>query len=150
MNFVGWGFAGAEPEGAFLFQATLGGALDEARSHAVSDAAKSTDAARQHQHGIGGIRTAGYVSADIGVRLHLNLADGTSDRSTKNLTNEIGAAFQAQFLGEHEEGAIGGDEVDGSDAFVAHGSEEKLAQKDRSAGAGGRYGQNLRRMIEQK
>ncbi len=99
------------------------------------------DAAWNDDHGVGGIGTAGNVGADVGVGLRMNFAGGASE----DLGDQVAAAAQSEFFGDHAQRAVGGDEVDGLDAFVAVHGEQQVAEKERAAGAGGRDGQVLRR-----
>ena len=84
---------------------------------AVGDAGQSADAARDDDHGVSGIRTAGHVGSDVGVRLHLDFARCPVGGSTQNLADEIGSAFQSEFFGHNAQGAVGRDEIHRFDAL---------------------------------
>jgi len=89
VNFIERGFANTEHERTFLFEANIGGALDQVRGNAVGNAGKRAHAARQDNHRVGGIGTAGDVGSDVGIRVLLNFAGGAA---SENLADEIAAA----------------------------------------------------------
>ena len=70
-------------------------------------------------------------------------------RGAENLADEIGAALQSELFRHNAQGAVGGDEVHRRQALVANYGEQKVLEKDGSAGSGGRNGQILRQMIRQ-
>src|SRR6202030_3168933 len=59
VNFVERRLADAEHERPSLFKSYVGGAFDQARGGAVGNAAECSDAARDHDHGIGRIWPVG-------------------------------------------------------------------------------------------
>ena len=138
VNFVERGFTDAEHERTIFFEANVGGALNEMPGNAVSNTGKRAHAAGQHDHRIGGIRAAGDVGPDIGVGLLLDFARAAV---SENLADEVIASAQAKFLRHDAQRAVGGDEVDGLNAVVAIHGEQKVAQKDCTARAGGGDGQ---------
>jgi len=114
VDFVEWGLADAEHQRAVLFESDIGGAFDEARGGAVGDASEGAYAAWDDDHGVGRIRPAGHVRADVGIGLLLNLCRRRAD----DLTEKVGAAFDSEFLGHDAQGAVGSDEIDGFHARV--------------------------------
>ena len=107
MDLVQRSFADAEHERPALLEGHIGGALNEARCSSVGNAAQRSDAAGDDDHGIGRIRPAGNVRSDIAVGLLLNLCRGRAD----DLMEQVGAAFDAEFLGHDAQGAVRSDEV---------------------------------------
>ncbi len=71
--------ADAEDEGAALFEADVGGALDEVRGEAVGDGGERAHGAGKDDHGVGGIAAAGDVGADVGVGVVLELRAGCAE-----------------------------------------------------------------------
>lgn len=149
MNFVEGSLTDTKHKRPLFFKADVGSALDQMRGIAVGNAGERSGAARDGDHGIGGIGTAGYIGADIGVGLELNLSRKAFARRTQNLADEVGAAFDVEFFGKHAEGAIGSDEVDGLNALFCGGGEKKMLEKNRTARAGGGDGEILRWVVEQ-
>ena len=74
MDFVERRLANTKHQRAVLFQADIGGAFDQLGRDAVGNAGQRAHAARDHDHGVGGIRAAGDVGADIGIGLLLDFA----------------------------------------------------------------------------
>ncbi len=74
MDFVERRFADAKNQRTLFFEAHVGGALNQVGSAAVGNAGQSSDAARNDDHRVGRIGTAGNVGADVGIRLLLNFA----------------------------------------------------------------------------
>jgi hypothetical protein len=145
VDLVERGFAHAQHQRALLLEGDVGGALDEMGSCAIGDPGQGAHAARDHDHGVGGIRAAGHVGADIGVGLLVNLVRGLP----QHLRDQVAAAFELKFLGEDTQGAVGSDEVDRLHALVALDGQQKLPQEDGTAGAGSSDGQILRRKVGQ-
>ena len=112
VNFVQRRLTDAEHQGALLFETNVRGAFDEMRSDSVRDASQRADAARNDDHSVGWIRAAGDVGANIGICLRLNLAG----RAPEDLADQVGAAFESEFLCQHTQCAVGGDEVHGLNA----------------------------------
>jgi len=125
VDFVEGRFADAEHERSEFFQRNVGRAFYEMRGDAVGDAAERADAAGDDDHGVGRIRPAGHVGADIGVFLLLNFRRGRADE----LTYEVGASGEAEFLRHNAERAVGGDEVHGLDAAVTLDGEQEVLQE---------------------
>ena len=142
MNFIERRFADAEHQLPFLLKANVGGTLDQLRRDAIGDASQSSYAARQHDHGPGGIGTAGHVGSDIGVRLLLNFSRVAADE----LLNEVAAPAKAEFLRDDAESAVGGDEVDVLNARIAFEGREQMTREECAAGSGCGDGQVLKRV----
>src|SRR5207249_10635129 len=115
------------------------------RGDAVGNAGECSDAARDDDHRVRRIRTAGNVRADVGIRLLFDFSRSLAEK----LTDEFAAAIEFKFFGDDAQSAVGGDEVDGSDPLVVLDSEQQVLEKQRSARAGGGDGQVLRRLIGQ-
>ena len=79
------------------------------RCEAIStgDAGEGADAAGDNDHRVRGIRAAGDIGSNVGVRLQLNFCGRNAD----DLTYEVGAALDGEFFGQNAERAVGGDEV---------------------------------------
>src|SRR5580704_1574888 len=75
VDFVQRRFTHAQDERTLLFEADVGGALDQVRGDAVGDAGQSAHAAGEHDHGVGGVRAAGHIGSDIGVRLFFDFGN---------------------------------------------------------------------------
>jgi len=131
MDFVERRLANAKNQRALLFEANVGGALDQVRRDAVGDTSQSSDAARQNDHGIGGIRAAGHVGSNIGIRLLVNFSRVAADE----LPNEVAAAAKAQFLRDDAESAVGSDEVYVLNTGIPIDGREQVASKESPAGS---------------
>ena len=129
MNFIEGRFANTEHQGSSFLEANVGGALQQLRCNSVRHASKSPDAARQHDHRLSGIRTAGNIRAYIGIRLLLNLARLGSEQ----LRHKVVAPAQIEFFGHHSQRAIRGNEVYGLDAIIVLDREQQVAEKNRTA-----------------
>ena len=115
MYAVEWSLADAKDEGAALLEADIGRSMDEIRGQAVGDSSEGSHGAGKHDHGAGGIASAGDAGADVGVGVLVEFGDGSTDE----FFCETVAAAQAQLFGEDAKGVFRGDEVDVSDAFVS-------------------------------
>ena len=125
VDFAERSFADAEYERPLLLERNIGGTFDELGGDAVGDARQCSHAARDHDHGISGVRAAGNVGANIGVGLKFNLGGfGTED-----LFDQIIATADFELLGHNTQGAVGCDEVDVTDPVIALGGEQKFAQE---------------------
>src|SRR5256885_7729573 len=113
------------------------------RGDAVGNAGECSDAARDDDHSVRRIRTAGNVRADVGIRLLFDFSGWLAQELSKQLT----AAFEFKFFRDDAQSAVGGDEVDGSDPLVVLDGEQQVLEKQRSARAGGGDGQVLRRVV---
>lgn len=133
VNFVQRGFAYAEYERTALFQANIGGAFDELCCEAVCDLGECSHAARDDDHRVGRVGTAGDVSANVVVALHVDLLR----RRAEYLLNQVAAAGDPKFFGHDAQRAVAGNEVDGFDALVVLQRKQQLFQESCSAGAGG-------------
>ncbi len=131
---VEWGLADAEDEAAALFEANVGGALDEVLGEAVGDAAEGAHGAGKDDHGRDGIRTGGDGGADILVGEEGDPVRGVADE----FFHETGTARDAGFFGQDAERAGRDDEVDTVDAGVVFKRAEHLDGEYRTAGAGDR------------
>src|SRR5207253_5424908 len=78
VDFVQGRLAHAENQRTFFFEADIGGTLNQVRRDAVGNAGEGAHAARDNDHGVGGIRTAGYVCTDVSVGLLMNFARNAS------------------------------------------------------------------------
>jgi len=123
VDFVERRLAYAKDQQALLFEAYVGGALDQVRSNAVGDTGKSTDATRDDDHRAGRIRPAGDVSSDIGIRLLMNFSRLAPDE----LSNEVATTAKAEFFSDDAKCAIGGDEVDVPNTNIAISDGEQVA-----------------------
>jgi hypothetical protein len=63
---------------------------------------------------------------------------------------EIRSSLDAEFFGQDAQGGVRGDEVYVLNPNITPDGQEQLLKKDRSAGAGGRDGQILWRVIQQE
>ena len=143
MNAVERRLAHAEDQRPAFLQANVGGALDELDGHAVGDARQRSHAAGQDDHGVGWVRAAGHVGADVGVVLLLDFVR----RAAQQLGDNIVAAGDAELFGHHAQAAVGEDEVDGPDPLVPFERVEQMLGKDRTAGAGDGDGQDSRSWV---
>jgi len=133
MDFIEGRFADTKDKGAFLLKRYVSGALDEVRCIAIGDTGERSDAARHDHHCVGRIRTAGHVRADIRIGLLANFAGPFA----KDLRNEVRAAFEAKFLGDDPQAAVGGNEVDEFYSLVTLDSRQEVFQEQRPTGTGG-------------
>ncbi len=118
MNLMKRCFAHTQNQWTLLFECDVRGALDQMRGDAIGDARQCTHAARDYNHGVGGIRPAGHVRANVGVRLQLDLARGTASWKTEDAVDETGSSFQIQLFSHDSQSAVGRDEVHVRDALV--------------------------------
>ena len=125
--------ADAEHELALFFEADIGGALDELIGEAIGNFGEGSHAARDDEHGIGGVGTAGDRGANVVVVEDFDLGR----RRTEQLLNEVVASGEAELFGDHAEAAVGGDKVSLFNTLVGLNAAECLAQEDRSTGSGG-------------
>lgn len=139
MNFIERRFAYAEDQWAPLLETNIGGALDQMRRDAIGDTSQSAHAAWQNNHRARGIRTAGDVGSDIGVRLLMNFSRVAADE----LLNESAPAAKAQFLRHDAERAVRGDEVHALNPGIAFEGREQMASEQCATGSGRSDGQVL-------
>ena len=149
VNLVERGFADAQHERALLLDTDVGSALDQLRGDAVSDAGESSDAAREDNHSVGGIGTAGHVSADVSIGLLVDLARGLAQVVSQNLADEVATPAKGELLGHDPQGAVGGNEINHFYSWVTFHGEQELAQKKGAAGAGSGDSEVLRRLVGQ-
>src|SRR6185437_10344249 len=142
MDFAEGSFANAEHERTLFLKANVSGALNKLGGNAVGDAGKRSHAAWKHNHGVGGIGTAGDVRGDVGVGLLMNFRRGLAG----DLRDQIAAAADAKFLGHDAQSAVRGDEVDGFNALIGCHSEQQMFEKYRPARASRGDGQVARSM----
>ena len=79
VDAVEWGFANTEEEGATLFEADVGSAVDEIVGEAVGDVCQSAHGAGKDDHGGGGVAAAGDVGTDVGVGVLTKLWAGCAE-----------------------------------------------------------------------
>jgi hypothetical protein len=143
VDAVEGGLAHAEDEGAILFEADVGSALDEIGGESTGDARQGTHGTGQDDHGCGGVAAAGNVGGDVGLGVLLELEAGGAEE----LFGEIVAAAQVKLFGEDAEGALRGDEIDLCDAGV--GGEDAQYLDGINAAAGSGYGEgNIARRLK--
>ncbi len=141
MDFVERRFADAKNQWTLFFEAHVGGALNQVGSAAVGNAGQRSDAARNDDHRVGRVGTAGDVCADVGIRLLANFAGV----ATENLAEQIAAAAKTELFGDDAKRAVGGDEIYGLNARIALNRLQQMTREQRAAGAGRGDGQVLRR-----
>jgi hypothetical protein len=132
VNFVERSFTNTEDEGTLLFQADIGGSLDEMGGDPVGDAGQGANAAWDDDHGVCGIGTARHVGADIAIGLLVDFSRLTAQK----LRDEVGAALDIEFFSDDAEAAVRSDEVDSLDAAVALQHSQELFQEQGTACAG--------------
>ena len=125
VDFIERSFASAENKRTLFFKANVGCALDELRGDSIGDTSERSHAARDDNHGVGGIRAAGYIGSDIGIGLLLNFFG----RRTDDLRDEIVASAESEFLGHDAQATVRGDEVDGLNASVGFEGQKKVFEK---------------------
>ena len=140
MDFVERRFADAKNQWMLFFEAHVGGALNQVGSAAVGNAGQGSDAARNDDHRVGRVGTAGDVCADVGIRLLANFAGS----ATENLAKQIAAAAKTKLFGDDAKRAVGGDEVHGLNARIALNCLQQLTREQCAAGAGCGDGQVCR------
>lgn len=94
-------------------------------ARAIGDAAERSHATRDHHHGVGGVGAAGDASANVCVGLLMNFAAALA----KDLADEVAAASQVELFGHDAKRAIGGYEVDGSDALITFNAEQEMFEE---------------------
>jgi len=149
VDFVEGRFTHTKYKRTFLFQRDVGGSFDQLCRDSVGNAGQSAHAARNDDHGLGGIGAARHVSADVGVRLKFDLLRGLTAGKPQKAAHEIGSAFDPQFFGEDPKRAVRGDEIDGFDALVATDRQQKVAEKNGTARSCSSDGKVFRRLIGQ-
>src|SRR5579864_4223600 len=149
MNLIEWRFAHAQSKRSFLFQGNVGRSLDQVRSVAVGDARQRAYAAGDYNHGVGRIRPAGHVGADVVVGLQLNLARRASAGRIENAADQIVSALDVQFFRHDAQRRVRSNEIYGLHPLVALDGAQQLTQEDGAAGPGRGDGQILRRMVRQ-
>lgn len=137
VDFVEGGFADAEDERAALFEAYVGGTLDEVLGESVGDAGEGAHAAGQDDHSAGGIAAAGDGCADVVFCVLGDFRGGVAEE----FFGEVVAAAEAQFFCEDAEGAFCGDEVDAGDAGVGIEKPQEGLSEDGAAGSGESQGE---------
>ena len=141
VDFVERRFADAKNQWTLFFEAHVGGTLNQMGSAAVGNAGQRSDAARNDDHRVGRVGTAGDICADVGVRLLPDFARSM----TENLAEQIAAAAKTKLFGDDAKGAVGGDEIYGLNARIALNRLQQMTREQRAAGAGCGDGQVLRR-----
>lgn len=140
MDAVEWSLADAQDEGAALLEADIGGPMDEIRGQAVGDSGEGSHGAGKHDHGAGGIASAGDAGTDVGIRMLAELCAG----SAKKFFSEAGASAKAKLFCEDTQRAFGRDEVNAGDALVGGQGTQHLDGIDAAAGSGDGEGQVAR------
>jgi len=150
VNLIEGSLANAQHERALLFEANVGSALDEVGGDAIGDPRQCPDAAWNHHHRVSGVRTAGHVGSNIGVRLFLDF----KVFMTEQLLDEVIAATDSEFLCHDAQPAVGGDEVCDRNTLIALDRQEELLKKQgaaRTCGGDGQVsgggGRDLSRML---
>src|ERR1019366_6792214 len=106
----------------------------------MGDSRQRSYAARQHDHGVGPIRTAVYIGPDVQI---VWLADFLRS-SPQQFVDQLVAARYLKLFGHHPQAAVGENEVHGGDALVAVQRIQQVPGKDGTAGAGDGDGQGSR------
>lgn len=132
VNFVERRLADTEHQWTPFFETNVGGALNQVGSTAVGNAGQGSDAARNHDHRVGRIGTAGHIGADVGIRLLANFAGG----ATENLAKQIAAAAKTKLFRDDAKRAVGGDKVHGLDARVTLNRQQQVTREQYAASAG--------------
>jgi len=114
VDLVQRSLAHAEHQRTLLFQANVGGSLDELSREAVGNLGQCAHAAWDHDHRVGGIGAAGNVGADVVVALRMNFLWIRAEY----LLDQIAAAGYTELFGNDAQCAIAGDEVDSLDSLV--------------------------------
>src|SRR5581483_8825818 len=125
VDFVEGCLTHAKNQRAALFEAYVRGAFDQLRGDAIRDSRQGTDAARQNDHGVRGIGSAGNVRANVVVRLLVDFGR----LLTEELVDKPGSALEPEFLGHHAEGVVGGDKIYGCDSPIAINRQQQLSQE---------------------
>ena len=79
MDAVEGGLADAEDEWAILFEADVGGALDEVGGEAVGDGGEGAHGAGKDDHSGGWVAAAGDVGADVGLGVLMDFFGGGAE-----------------------------------------------------------------------
>ena len=124
-------------QGPPLFQAHIRRALDQLVRRTVGDTRESAHAARQDNHGIDRVRSAGDVGADVGIILLLNLCR----IAAQQLGDQFVASADAQLFRHHPQSTVGEDHIDRTDPLVAIEYVEQVPDEEGAAGAGDGDGQ---------
>lgn len=132
MDSVEWGFTNAEQQRVAFFEADVSRAMDQVRGEAIGDGGEGAHGARQNNHCVSGIASAGNVGTDIALCVLLDFGG----RCAEELLCEVVAAADMQFFGEDAESAVGGNEVYFCYAGVGCEGAKHLNNIDRSAGSG--------------
>src|SRR5215469_5092160 len=125
VNLVERGFANAEHQRTLLLETNVGGSLDKVAGVTAGDAGKGAHAAGDDDHGVGGVGTAGDVGSDVGIGLQVKLARGLAEQ----VSDEVVASAEGQFLGHDAQGAVRGDQVDSANAPIALSSEQEVFEE---------------------
>ena len=126
------GLADAQDEGAALFEADIGGALDEVLGEAMGNAGEGAHGARENDHAVAGVRAAGDGSADVFVGELGDLGGALAEQ----LFHKGVAAVDGGLFRQDAEGAGRDDEVDVGDAGVGVEGAEHFAGEEDAAGPG--------------
>src|SRR5258707_12952018 len=105
MDAVERGFADAEDERAILFEADIGGALDQVRGEAVGDGGEGAHGAGKDDHRAGGVAAAGDVGAYVGFGVLLD----PGGWGAQEFFYEIVAAADMELFGPEAEGVFAGE-----------------------------------------
>ena len=101
MNFVEWCFTDAEHQRTFLLKADVCRALNQLGGNTVGNAGESAHAARNDDHRVSGVGTAGDIGTDIRIGLLVNFTRWLARCVAENLSDEVAAAAEAEFLGHY-------------------------------------------------
>jgi len=125
MDLIKGCLAQAKDQRAFLLEGDVGGPLDQMCARAISDAAERPHATRDHHHGVGGVGAAGDAGANVCVGLLMDFAAALAE----DLADEVATAAQVELFGHDAKRAVGGYEVDGSDAPITFHAEQEMFEK---------------------
>ena len=105
VDAVEWGFANTEEEGATLFEADVGSAVDEIVGEAVGDVCQSAHGAGKDDHGGGGVAAAGDVGPYVGFGVLMDFRRWGAEE----FFGEVVAAAEVELFGEDAEGVFADD-----------------------------------------
>lgn len=132
MDAIEWSLAHAQDKRAALFEADIGGAMDEVAGEAVGDGGERPHGAGKHDHCADGVASTGDTGADVGIGVLAELIA----RCAEQFFCKIVAAVQLKFFCEDAQRAFGRNEVNARDTIVRSENTQHLGGIDAPAGAG--------------
>lgn len=132
VNAIERSFAHAQDERPPLFEADIGGSLNEIRCESVGDGGEGSHGAGKDDHRAGGVASAGDAGADVGVAMLPKFAAGCAEE----FFCEAIAPAEAGLFRKDAERIFRRDKVDAGDAVICGEGAKHLGGVDAATGSG--------------